>query len=107
MKNNIVYVMVAGLAIGILSQASAQADDLKYYKVLSTQSALPTKTDYVPIERAMTFPVVIERTSTMQAVINGTSRPILLEETTSLPVALERTTVAKPHHWPFTFGVWP
>lgn len=107
MKNKIAYVMVAGLALGILSQTCAMAEDCKYYKVLETQSSLPTKIDSVPVERALTFPVVIERTSTMSAVIDGTSRPILLEETTTLPVALERTSIAKPHHWPLSFGVWP
>ncbi len=107
MNNKLAYVMVAGLAISIFSQASAIASDLTYYKVLSTQSSLPTLVDTVPIERAMSFPVVIERTSTMSAVINGTSRPVLVEEITSLPVALERTSVAKPHHWPLSFGVCP
>lgn len=107
MNNKIVYVMIAGLAIGILSQSSAMADDKTYYKVLSTQSSLCTKADTVPIEKAMSFPVVIERTSSMSADINGKSTPVILEETTLLPVALEKTTTARPHHLPFSFGVWP
>lgn len=106
MKNTIISVMVAGLAFCTLSQ-NALADDSKYFKVLSAQTAIPDKTDTVPVEKAMTFPVVIERTSTMSALINGTTTPVLLEETTRLPVMLERTTVVKPHHWPLSFGVWP
>lgn len=108
MKIKIVYVAVVGLALGILSQTSAMADEYKtYYKVLSTEAVIPTKTDCVPIERALSFPVVVERTSTMSALIDGTQRTVLVEETTALPVELERTSIAKPHHWPISFGVWP
>jgi hypothetical protein len=105
MKNKITYVLMAGLAMSMLSSA-AMADDCKYFKVISAQSALPQLNDVVPAERVLTFPIVVERTSTMSAVIAGKTTPVLVEETTALPAMLERTTVVKPHHWPLSFGVW-
>lgn len=107
MKNRIIYVVMAAAVIGLLPTMSAQADDAPYYKLLSTQCVIPTRTDNVPMERALSFPIVVERTSEMSVMINGAATPVLLEETTALPVQLERTSVAKPHHWPLSFGVWP
>jgi hypothetical protein len=91
----------------MVCQTMAVAHGSCYYKVLSSPTSLNSQTDIVPQERALSYPIVIERTSTMSAVIEGSSRKVLLEETTALPVCLERTSIAKPHHWPISFGVWP
>jgi len=107
MKTKIPFALLAGLAIPMLCQTVAIAHGTSYYKVLSSPTVLTSQTDIVPQELALSYPVVIERSSTMSAVIEGRSRPILVEETTALPVTLERTTIAKPHHWPLSFGVWP
>jgi len=106
MKNKIVYLVAAGIALSTCSSAVMANDEAKYFKVLSAQTALPEKADVLPIDRVMSFPVVVEKTSSMSAVIDGKSTPVLVEETTALPVMLERTSVAKPHHWPISFGVW-
>ncbi len=106
MKNKIVYLVAAGIACSMFSSAAMANDECKYFKVISAQTALPTKADILPIDKVLTFPVVVERTSTMSAVIAGKTTPVLVEETTALPAMLERTTVAKRHHWPISFGVW-
>jgi len=103
MKSRLILFVVAGLA---LSVPSAFAKDC-YFKVLSPQTPMAEKADFVPIEKTLTFPIVIERASTITTDIAGRPTKVLLEETTALPVMLERTSVAKPHHWPISFGVWP
>lgn len=106
MKNKIIYTLIAGLAIGFIPMTSASADDeVKYYKVLSAQTALPVKPDIVPMQRVLTFPVVVEKTTATTTTINGQTRQVLIQETTPLPVVLERTTTVKPHRF-LSFGVW-
>jgi len=102
MQPRIVYVMIAGLALGSLSAVSPQAlaGDNTYFKVLSPKSAMCVKSDSVSrtIETTTSYPVLIEKTGSTSTVIEGA---------TLMPVMLEKTTVAKPHHLPFSFGVWP
>lgn len=99
MQSKMVYVMMAGLAVGMLSTmcSKATANDNSCFAVLSPKTAIPVRLDSVsrPVETSISYPVVIERNGTM---IAGTSL---------MPVMLERTTVAKRHHLPFSFGVWP
>ncbi len=100
MQSKLAYLMMAGLAVGILSTASpkAVAGDNAYFAVLTPKQAIPMRTDTVSrtIETVTSFPVVVERNGRMTTVIEGAAMPVLLE----------RTSVAKPHRWPFSFGVW-
>lgn len=102
MKNREVYAIVAGLALAALGAASqkAIADDNCYFKVISPLTPIPESTNLMPrtIETTLSYPVVIEKT---------TSNTEVLFRTTSRPVMLERTDSVKPHHLPFSFGVWP
>lgn len=102
MQSKVVYVMITGLAAGMLSTVTpnAVAGNKAYFAVLSPQAAMPTRQDTAShtIETTTSYPVVIEKTGT---------RSTMIETTTLMPVMLERTTAAKPHHFPFSFGVWP
>jgi hypothetical protein len=102
MQPKVVYVMIAGLAFGSLSAFAPQAlaSDNTYFKVLSPKSAMCVKSDSVSrtIETTTSYPVLIERTGAGSTLIEGAAL---------MPVMLEKTTVAKPHHLPFSFGVWP
>jgi hypothetical protein len=102
MQNKVVYVMIAGLATGLLSTLSpnAVAGDKAYFAVLSPEAVMPGRLDTVSrtIETTTSYPVVIEKAGTTTTV---------LETARLMPVMIERTTVAKPHHLPFSFGVWP
>lgn len=99
--HRVAYVMIAGLAVGIFSTMSpnAVAGDKHYFAVLEPQTAIPTKVDtvYRTIETTTSYPVVIE----------GATTQTILNRRSLMPEMLERTTVAKPHHLPFSFGVWP
>jgi hypothetical protein len=102
MQFRVVYFMAAALAVGMLSTVSpnAVAGNKCYFAVLTPETEMPTRFDTVSrtIEITTSAPVVIDRAGTMSTVI---------ERGTLLPVMLERTSVAKPHHLPFSFGVWP
>lgn len=101
MKAGFVYMMVAGLATGAFASSSlpAQADD--YFAVLSPRQAMAERSDNVlrVMDRTVSSPVIIEREGMSSVMLVGTS--------TSTPIMIEKTTVARPHHWPFSFGVWP
>jgi hypothetical protein len=102
MQSRVVYIMIAGLAVCMLSTLSSRAiaGDKCYFRVLSPEAAMPTRLDNRSrtIETVTSYPAVIERTSTNFALIEGTNL---------MPMLLEKTTAAKPHHLPFSFGVWP
>jgi hypothetical protein len=97
MQPRAAYIMIAALAVSILSVSpKAVAGDNSYFAVLSPKSAMLVKSDSASrtIEITTSYPVLIERTGGMYT-------------TTLAPLMLERTSVAKPHHLPFSFGVWP
>jgi len=104
MKSKIVYVMTAGMAvsmmIGVVQQAMAYGNKKPYFAVISPETPILQKEGrvYRPIETSTSLPVLIEKTNTMSVLVEEVCRP---------PAMLERTTVARPHHWPISFGVWP
>ena len=99
MKAKFVYVMAAGLAVGMISTISqkAMADD--YYAVLSPCATMVERPDHVTriVEKTLSYPVVIERAGITSTTVLGTSL---------MPVILEKTTVVRPPHF-LSFGVWP
>jgi hypothetical protein len=104
MKSKIVYVMTAGMAVGMMigvsQQAMAYGNKKPYFAIISPETPIMQREDrvYRPIETSSSLPVLIEKTNTMSVLVEGVSRP---------PAMLERTSVARPHHWPFSIGVWP
>ncbi len=103
MQSKLAYLMIAGLATGILGTAApkAEANDKPYFAILAPAQTIPMRSDsaYRTIETVTSYPVVFENTNGMTTTV--------IEGTSLRPVLLERTSVAKPHHLPFSFGVWP
>lgn len=101
MQNRIVYAAVGGLALVALGAVTqvACAEDTDF-RLIAPLTAIPENTSVMPrtVERVVTAPIVIEATTS-----NGT----LVRGMTVMPVMLERTSVARRHHFPFCFGVWP
>ncbi|MBA3994917.1 MAG: hypothetical protein C0469_15460 [Cyanobacteria bacterium DS2.3.42] len=100
MQSKLAYLMMAGLAAGILSTASpkAVAGDNAYFAVLAPKQAIPMRLD--------TLSRTIETTTSFPVVVGSGKMTTVIEGATLIPVMLERTSVAKPHKWPFSFGVW-
>ena len=117
MQSKVVYVMIAGLAVGMLSTVSPKAmANGGYFKVLAPTCAIPERSGMSSrtIETTTSFPVVVERTNSYPVVIERTGAlsstgtlTTLVEGTSLMPAMLERTSVAKPHKFPMSFGVWP
>jgi hypothetical protein len=102
MQPKVVYVTIAALAFGSLSALSPQAwaGDNTYFKVLTPKTEMRVKSDSVTrtVETSTSYPVMIARDGHESTILEGA---------TLMPVMLEKTSVAKPHHLPFSFGVWP
>ena len=102
MKTKMVYFMLAALSVGGFGMLApnAVAGDNTYFEVLSRKAPMCVKADGEnrTIETTTSYPVLIERTS---------DNAVLIERTCLMPVMLEKTSIAKPHHWPLSLGVWP
>jgi hypothetical protein len=104
MQSKLAMLVIVGLATGIMGTTTqkAEAGDRSYYAILAPTQTIPMRADalYRTVDVVTSYPVVLDSSDrrTTSTFIEGTSLR---------PVMLERTSVAKPHHLPFSFGVWP